>query len=152
MKDAGNKDISINRKASFNYFVEERMECGIELAGTEVKSIKIGKCSFADSYGKIENEELWLVGFHVTPYAFGNIFNKDPDRQRKLLAHKTEIKRLKRKVSEKGFTLVPLRVYIKKGMVKVEIGLCKGKKNVDKREVIKERDLKREVAREFRIK
>lgn len=144
------KILARNKRAYFEYTVDETLECGIELQGTEVKSIKIGKFSFTDSYGKIKNNELWLIGFHISPYPFGNLFNHDPDRVRKLLVHKEEIKRLKRKVDEKGFTLVPVSFYLKKGRVKVELGLCKGKKLHDKRESIKQRDLAREAQREMR--
>jgi SsrA-binding protein len=151
-KEKGQKDISFNKKALFNYAVIDKLECGIELVGSEVKSIKLGQVAYADSYAKVENDELWLVGLHVTPYAFGSIFNVDPVRNRRLLAHKMEIRRLRRKIMEKGLTLVPLRFYLKKGLVKMEIALCKGKKLVDKRETIKARDQKRETDREYRIK
>jgi SsrA-binding protein len=150
-KKAEEKNIAVNKKARFNYFVTDTLECGIELKGTEVKSVKAGKFSFSDSYAKIENDELWLIGLHISLYTFGNIHNHDPDRNRKLLVHKQEIKRLKRKIVEKGLTLVPLRFYLIGGLVKVEIGVCKGKKIHDKREVIKQRDLKREVQREFKL-
>ncbi|MBN1696070.1 MAG: SsrA-binding protein SmpB [Spirochaetales bacterium] len=145
------KNVAVNRKARFNYTVEDSLECGIELKGTEVKSVKAGKLSYTDSYAKVENDELWLVGLHISPYDFGNIHNHDPDRIRKLLAHKQEIKRLKRKIMEKGLTLIPLRFYLVKGLLKVEIGICKGKKTYDKREDIKKRDLKRIVEREYKI-
>jgi SsrA-binding protein len=150
MKEKDHKDISFNRKALYNYSVEDKLECGIELVGTEVKSVKAAKFAYADSYAKVENEELWLVGLHITPYEFGNINNHDPDRLRKLLVHKIEIKKLKRKIMEKGLTLVPLRFYMKKGLVKIELAICKGKKTFDKREVIKDRDLRRETAREYK--
>ena len=144
------KVLAANRKARYNYTVEDTLECGIELKGTEVKSIKEGKFSYSDAYGKIDREELWLVGLHVTPYRFGNIHNHDPDRNRKLLVHKKELKQLKRKVWEKGLTLVPLKFYLKKGLLKVEIGICRGKKTVDKREDIKRKDQKRDAERELR--
>ncbi len=146
------KTIAVNKKAKFNYMVLESMECGVELKGTEVKSLKAGRFSFSDCYAKIDDNELWLAGLHITPYEFGNRYNHDPDRQRKLLVHKQELKRLQRKVREKGLTLIPLRFYLKKSMVKLELGVCKGKKLVDKREDIKQRDLKRDVEREFRDK
>lgn len=146
------KLLASNRKARYNYTVEDSMECGIELKGTEVKSLKIGKFSFSDAYGKIEGGELWLVSLNIQPYLFGNIFNHDPDRPRKLLAHKQEIKRLKRKVDEKGLTLVPLKFYLKKGRVKVELGVCRGKKLVDKRQTIKQKDMKRDADRVMREK
>jgi SsrA-binding protein len=117
-----------------------------------VKSVKTGQFSFADAYARIREAELWLIGFHITPYEHGNIFNHEADRERKLLVHKREIKRLTRKVDEKGFTLVPLKVYLKRGRIKIDLGLCKGKKTYDKRENIKERDLRRETERNFRIR
>ncbi len=148
--DENIKILALNRKAKFNYTVLDTLECGIELKGTEVKSIREGKFSFGDSYAKVDGGELWLYGLHISPYPFGNRFNHDPDRKRKLLAHKQEIKRLSRKVDEKGLTLVPLKFYLKHGLVKLELGLCKGKRIYDKREEIKRRDLKREAEREFR--
>ncbi|MBN2444592.1 MAG: SsrA-binding protein SmpB [Spirochaetales bacterium] len=150
--ESGIKVLANNKKARFLYFVTETLECGIELQGTEVKSIKTGKFSFSDSYAKIEKDELWLVALHISLYAFGNIHNHDPERIRKLLAHKKEIIRLRRKIQEKGLTLVPLRFYLVKGLVKVEIGVCKGKKLHDKRDVIKNRDMNRESDREYKIK
>ncbi len=152
MKEKGNKILSVNRKARFNYAIEETMECGVELKGTEVKSVKSRNFSFKDAYAKIEANELWLVNLHITPYPFGNVFNHDPDRRRKLLIHKQELKRLKRKVNLKGLTLVPLKFYLKHGLVKVELGVCRGKKVVDKRQEIKQRDLKRETERALRQK
>ncbi|MBN2049551.1 MAG: SsrA-binding protein SmpB [Spirochaetales bacterium] len=146
----GTKTLAVNRRARYDYTVEENLECGIALEGTEVKSLKAGKFSFSDSYAKIDNDQLVLVGFHITPYMFGNIHNHEPDRLRVLLAHKKEIKRLKRKVDERGYTLIPLRVYLKRGLIKLDLGICQGKKQKDKREAIKERDVKREVEREFR--
>jgi SsrA-binding protein len=146
----GKKVLAVNRKARYNYTVDDTVECGIELRGTEVKSMKERGFSFSDSYAKIEDGELWLVGLHVTPYKFGNIHNHEPDRTRKLLVHKQEIKRLSRKVAERGLTLVPLSFYLKRGMVKLELGICRGKRLVDKREAIKRRDLKREAERALR--
>jgi SsrA-binding protein len=143
----GRKLLASNRRARFNYSVDETLECGVELQGTEVKSVKEGKFSFSDSYGKIDNGELWLVGLHITPYRFGNIHNHDPERPRKLLAHRQEIKRLGRKVAERGLTLVPLSFYLKNGLVKLELGVCRGKKTVDKRETIRKRDVKRDTDR-----
>ena len=143
----GRKLLATNRRARFNYSVEESLECGIELRGTEVKSLKEGKFSFSDAYAKIENGEIWLVGLHITPYRFGNIHNHDPERPRKLLAHRQEIKKLTRKVVERGLTLVPLSFYLKSGLVKLELGVCRGKKVVDKREAIKRRDQKRDTER-----
>ncbi len=144
------KILAKNRKARFNFEIEDTIECGIELKGTEVKSIRAGKMSFADSYARVRDGELYLLAFHISPYEHGNIFNHEPDRDRKLLAHAQEVKRLQRRIDERGFTLVPLSVYLKKGMVKVELGLGKGKKLHDKRESIKQKDLKREADREMR--
>ena len=144
------KILAVNKKARFEYEIIESLECGLELAGTEVKSIKAGQFSFADAYAKVENDELWLVALHVTPYLFGNIHNREPARQRKLLAHKQEIKRLKRKTDEKGLTLVPVKFYLTKGIVKVEIATCRGKKLVDKRHTIKTRDVQREIDRDYK--
>lgn len=149
-KDDGIKVLGDNRRARYEYSVDETLECGIELQGTEVKSIKGGQFSFRDAYAKIEGNELWLVSFHVTPYAFGNIYNHDPDRSRKLLVHRDEIKRLRRKVEEKGLTLIPMRFYLKRGLVKVALGVCRGKKMYDKREDIKKRDQRRDAEREMR--
>ncbi len=151
-KAEGVKVLAVNKKARFNYEISESFECGIALAGTEVKSIKEGRFSFADSYAQVENGELWLIAFHVTPYEFGNRYNVDPIRKRKLLVHAKEIKRLQRITEEKGLTLVPLKFYLKRSLVKCELGIARGKKLFDKRQDIKHRDLKREVEREFRIK
>ncbi len=140
-----------NRKARYNYTVSESLECGIALKGTEVKSFKASKFSFPDSFVEIRNHELFIRNLHVTPYDFGNIHNHDPDRVRKLLAHKQEIKKLERKVSEKGFTLIPLKFYLVKGKVKVEVGVCKGKKQYDKRETIKAKDQQRDAERNFKM-
>ncbi len=141
-----------NRKARYNYEILENLECGIALKGTEVKSFKAGKFSFPDAFVEIKNRELYIRNLHVTPYDFGNIHNHAPDRVRKLLAHKQEIKKLERKVQEKGFTLIPLKFYLKNGRVKVDLGVCRGKKMYDKRASIKEKDLKRDAERHFRIK
>jgi SsrA-binding protein len=148
----GIKVLAFNRKARFNYAIQESFECGVALKGTEVKSIKEGRFSFADSYATVEKSELWLVGFHVTPYAFGNRANHDPLRKRKLLVHRKEIKRLARITDERGLTLVPLKLYLKRGIVKCELGIAKGKKLFDKRDDIRKRDQKREIEREYRIK
>lgn len=146
----GIKVLADNRKARFHYSIEDSLECGIELKGTEVKSIRNGKFSFADSYARVMNGELMLYSFHIAPYEFGNIYNHEPDRDRRLLAHAQEIKRLQRRVDEKGFTLIPLKVYLKKGMVKMLIGIGKGKQAQDKRHAIKDRDLKRDAERQIR--
>lgn len=148
----GIKIIAQNKKAHFNYTIEESIECGLELQGTEVKSVKAGSVSFADSFAEIKNGEVWVHNFHISEYAYSSIFNHNPDRLKKLLLHKDEIKRLTRKVEEKGYTLIPLNFYLKKGRVKMLLGVCKGKKTYDKRADIKERDLKRDIQREFRNK
>ena len=146
----GRKIIAQNKKARFNYSIEDSLECGLVLEGTEVKSVKAGNVSFADSFALIENDEVWLQNFHISEYVYSSVFNHDPDRKKKLLLHKDQIKRLKRKVEEKGFTLIPLDFYLKDGTVKVTLGVCKGKKQYDKRADIRERDISRDVAREFR--
>ncbi len=144
------KIIAQNKKARFNYTVEDSYECGIALEGTEVKSVKAGSISYVDSFAEIQNGEVWVRNFHISEYSFSSIFNHDPDRKKKLLLHKEEIKRLQRKVDEKGYTLIPLDVYLKNGRVKVKLGVCKGKKLYDKREAIKQRDIDRDMARDFR--
>lgn len=151
-KEPGSKLIAQNKKARFNYSIDESIECGIELKGTEVKSVKSGMISFGDSFAEIENGEVWLRNFHISEYGYSSYFSHDPDRKKKLLLHKEEIKKLLRKTEEKGYTLVPLDVYLKNGKVKVNLGICKGKKQFDKRADIKERDLKRDIQREFRNK
>jgi SsrA-binding protein len=151
-KSEGIKILGVNRKARFNYTIEESFECGLSLVGTEVKSIKDGRISFADSYALVQNNELWLIDFHVTQYAYGNRVNHDPLRKRKLLVHRKEIKRLDRITNEKGLTLVPLKFYLKRGYVKCELGIAKGKKLFDKRDDIRKRDQQREIERDFRVK
>lgn len=146
------KKLPENRKARFHYTILESMECGIALQGTEVKSMREGRFNYSDSYVRIINGELILVGFHISEYKQGNLFNHDPDRNRKLLAHKQEIKRLSRKVDEKGYTLVPLSAYFKNGKIKLSIGICQGKKLHDKRASIKDRDEKRAFERTFKQK
>src|SRR6056297_258320 len=146
----GIKILSNNRKARFIYTVEDTLECGIELQGTEVKSVRNGKFSFTDSCARVKNGELILDGLHISPYEFGNIYNHEPLRERRLLAHKQEIKRMQRRVDERGYTLVPLKVYLKGGMVKVLVGICKGKQTQDKRQAIKNKDLKRDAEQEMR--
>ena len=137
----------VNREAGFNYFILESIECGIVLTGTEIKSIRDGKCNLKDSYARIRNNEIYLLNMNVAEYKEGNIFNHNPKRTRKLLLHKSEILKLSSKIEQDGLTLVPLKLYFKKNKVKILLGLCKGKKTYDKRETIKERDLKRENAR-----
>ena len=146
----GVKIIAVNRKAHHDYSIDDKYECGIELLGTEVKSFRDGKISFPDAWAEVVDGEVWLRSLNVAVNPFSSVFNHDPDRKKKLLLHKDEIKRLLRKTEEKGFTLIPLSFYFKKGRVKVELGLCKGKKVYDKRADIRERDLKRDISREFR--
>ncbi len=146
------KLIANNKKAYHDYFIEDKFEAGIELYGTEVKSIRMGKCSIKESYIRIERGEVFIYGMHVNPYEKGNIFNRDPLRVRKLLLHRLEIRRLDAKMSQKGYTLVPLQVYFKGSLVKVEVGLARGKKLYDKREDIARKDQKREIQREFKEK
>ena len=145
----GSKKIAENKKARFNYFVEDSIECGVALEGTEVKSVKNGNISFSDSFAEIINDEIWLKNFHISEYAFSSVFNHNPARAKKLLLHREQIKRLVRKTDEKGYTLIPLDVYLKNGRVKISLGVCKGKKLFDKRETIKSRDIERDIARDF---
>ena len=142
------KLIANNKKAYHDYFIEDKYETGIELFGTEVKSIRMGKCSIKESFVRIEKGEVYIYGMHVNPYEKGNIFNKDPLRTRRLLLHKAEIRNLGARIAEKGYTLVPLQVYFKGSLVKVEIGLAKGKKLYDKRDDIARKDQRREIERE----
>ncbi|MDR0316561.1 MAG: SsrA-binding protein SmpB [Treponema sp.] len=146
----GVKIIAVNRKARHDYSVDDSYECGIELLGTEVKSFRDGKISFPDAWAEVSKGEIWLRSLRVSENPFSSIFNHDPDRKKRLLLHRDEIKRITRKVEEKGYTLIPLSFYFKKSRVKVELGLCKGKKAFDKRAGIRERDLNRDVEREFR--
>lgn len=144
------KTIATNRRAFHEYSVEERFECGIVLMGSEIKSIRDGKISFPDAWAEIVDGEVWLRSFHVSENPYSSVFNHDPDRKKKLLLHREEIQKIRRKVEERGYTLIPLSFYFKKGRVKVEMGLCRGKKNWDKRADIRDRDIKRELDREFR--
>ncbi|MEY8352333.1 SsrA-binding protein SmpB [Lachnospiraceae bacterium 54-53] len=146
------KLIANNKKAYHDYFIDEKYEAGIELAGTEVKSIRMGKCSVKESFVRIDKGEVFVYGMNISPYEKGNIFNKDPLRVRKLLLHKAEIGKLDGKISQKGYTLVPLQVYFKGSLVKVEIGLARGKKLYDKRDDIAKKDQKRELERDFKVK
>ena len=146
------KLIANNKKAYHDYFIDETYETGVVLHGTEVKSMRQGKCSSKEAFLSIEKGEVFVYGMHVSPYEKGNIFNKDPLRVKKLLMHKYEINKLTGKVAEKGYTLVPLQVYFKEGKVKVEIGLARGKKLYDKRETIAKKDARRETEREFKVK
>ena len=144
------KLIANNKKAYHDFFILDTYEAGIALHGTEVKSLRMGKCSIKESFIRIENGEVFIYGMHISPYEKGNIFNKDPLRVKKLLLHKSEINKLLGKIKEKGMSVVPLKVYLKGSLVKVEIGLAKGKKLYDKREDIAKRDQKREAEREFK--
>ena len=144
------KVIAVNRKARHDYSVDETYECGMELLGTEVKSFRDGKISFPDAWAEVISGEVWLRSLHVSENPFSSVFNHDPDRKKRLLLNKDEIKRIHRKVEEKGYTLIPLSFYFKKGRVKVELGLCKGKKVYDKRADIRERDVKMDIAREIK--
>ena len=146
------KLIANNKKAYHDYFIEDNYEAGISLHGTEVKSLRMGKCSIKESFIRIENGEVIIYGMHVSPYEKGNIFNKDPLRPRKLLLHRAEINKLVGKIAEKGYTLVPLRVYFKGSLVKVEIALAKGKKLYDKRADIAKKDMRREAEKEFKVR
>ena len=146
------KLVANNKKAYHDYFIEEKHEAGIVLHGTEVKSMRMGKCSIKEAFIRIENGEVFVYGMHVSPYEKGNIFNKDPLRVKKLLLHKQEINKLMGKIAEKGYTLVPLQVYFKDGNAKVEIGLAKGKKMYDKRQDIAMKDQRREAEKELKIK
>lgn len=146
------KLIANNKKAYHDFFIDETYECGIALHGTEVKSMRMGKCSIKEAFVRIEDEEVFVYGMHVSPYEKGNIFNKDPLRVKKLLLHKYEINKLLGKIKEKGYTLVPLQVYFKDGKVKVEIGLARGKKLYDKREAIAKKDQRREAEKEFKVR
>lgn len=148
---AGEKEITNNRRARHDYFVESSYEAGIVLQGTEVKSLRATNgITLKDSYADIRQGEMYLVGAHIQPYAQGNIMNHEPERVRKLLMHRAEIQKIGQRAAEKGFTLIPLRVYFKKGKVKVEIGLCRGKNTYDKRDSLKEREAKLEVDRAMR--
>lgn len=146
------KLIANNKKAYHDYFILDTYEAGIALHGTEVKSLRMGKCSIKESFIRIENGEVFIYGMHISPYEKGNIFNKDPLRVKKLLLHKTEINKLLGKTQEKGMLIVPLKVYLKGSLVKVEIGLAKGKKLYDKRQDITKKDQKREAEREFKVR
>ena len=149
MKDSV-KLVANNKKAWHDYFIDDKIECGIELFGTEVKSIRMGHCSIKEAFVRIDKGEVYVYGMHINPYEKGNIFNKDPLRPRKLLLHRSEIDKLEGKIREKGITLGPLQVYFKGSLVKVEIGLARGKKLYDKRADIAKKDQRREVEREYK--
>lgn len=145
------KLVANNKKAYHDYFIEEKYECGIELFGTEVKSIRMGKCSIKEAYVSIDHGEAFIEGMNISPYEKGNIFNREPLRRRRLLLHKREILKLAGQVQAKGYTLMPLQVYFKNGRVKIEIGLARGKKLYDKRQDIRKKDMKREMERDYKV-
>jgi len=146
------KLIANNKKAFFDYFISEKTEAGIALHGTEVKSLRMGKCSIKESFIRIENGEMYIYGMHISPYEKGNIFNKDPLRVRKLLLHKYEIRKFQQEIMKQGYTIMPLNVYFKGSHVKIEIGLAKGKKLYDKRQDIAKKDQRREAEKNFKVK
>lgn len=152
MAEKSRKLIANNKKARHDYFVEETYEAGIALHGTEVKSLRLGKCSIKESFIKIEKGEVFIYNMHISPYEKGNIFNKDPLRVKKLLLHKYEINKLSGKIQQQGYTLVPLNVYLSGSLVKIEVGLCRGKKLYDKRQDIAKRDQRREAEKNFKVK
>ncbi len=145
------KLIANNKKAYHDYFIEEKFEAGLVLHGTEVKSLRMGKCSIKEAYVRIENGEAYIFGMNISPYEMGNIFNKDPLRTRKLLMHRSEIRKLLGASSEEGYTIMPLQVYFKDGYAKIEIGLAKGKKLYDKRQDLRKKDMRREVEKDFKM-
>lgn len=146
------KLIANNKKAYHDYFILEKFEAGIALAGTEVKSLRMGKCSLKESFIRIDKGEVYVYGMHISPYEKGNIFNKDPLRVRKLLVHREEINKMMGKIAQKGYTIVPLQIYFKGGLVKMEIALAQGKKLYDKREDIAKKDQRREAEKDFKVK
>ena len=151
-KKSGIKLIANNKKAFHDYFIEDTYEAGIALVGTEVKSLRNGKCSIKESFIRTEQGEVYIYGMHISPYEKGNIFNKDPLRTRKLLLHRAEINKLENQIKMKGYTIMPLKVYLKGSLVKVEIGLARGKKLYDKRQDIAKKDAQREAQRDFKIR
>ena len=146
------KLVANNKKAYHDYFIEDKYEAGISLAGTEVKSLRMGRCSVKEAFIRIEKGEVYVYNMHIPAYEKGNIFNKDPLRPKKLLMHKAEIRKLQGKIAEKGYTLVPVEVYLKGGLVKIQIALAKGKKLYDKRDDIAKKDQRREAERNFKVK
>lgn len=146
------KIIANNKKAYYDYFIEDKYEAGIELAGTEVKSLRMGKCSIKEAFVRIQHGEVFVYGMHVSPYEKGNIFNRDPLRPRRLLLHRHEIRKLEGQIAQKGYTLVPLNVYLKGSLMKMEIGLAKGKKQYDKRQDIAKKDQRREAEKQFKVR
>ena len=151
-REKGTKLIANNKKAYHDYFIDETFEAGIELVGTEVKSLRMGKCSVKEAFIRIDKGEIFIYGMHISPYERGNIFNRDPLRPRRLLMHKQEIRRLAGKIAQKGFTLVPTQVYFKDSRVKVEVGLARGKKLYDKRADIAAKDMRRATERDFKVR
>lgn len=155
MKIVGRDSIKLianNKKAYHDYFILEKFEAGIALAGTEVKSLRMGKCSLKESFIRIDKGEVYVYGMHISPYEKGNIFNKDPLRVRKLLVHRAEINKMMGKIAQKGYTIVPLQIYFKGSLVKMEIALAQGKKLYDKREDIAKKDQRREAEKDFKVK
>ena len=146
------KIIANNKKAFYDYFIEDKYEAGIDLVGTEVKSLRMGKCSIKEAFVRIQKGEVFIYGMHISPYEKGNIFNRDPLRARKLLLHRYEIRKIEGQIAQKGYTLVPLNVYLKGSLMKVEIGLAKGKKQYDKRQDIAKKDQRREAEKQFKVK
>lgn len=151
-ESSGNKLIANNKKAYYDYFIDEKYEAGLVLHGTEVKSLRQGKCSIKEAYIQIINGEVFVINMNITPYEKGNIFNKDPLRPKKLLLHQSEINKLEGQTSQKGFTIVPLQVYLSRGRVKMEIGLARGKKLYDKRDSIAKKDQQREALKDFKVR
>ena len=152
MAKSNDKMVANNKKAYHDYFILDTYETGISLAGTEVKSLRMGKCSIKESFVRIENGEVFIYGMHISPYEKGNIFNKDPLRPRKLLMHKKEIQKMVGKIAQKGYTIVPVEVYFKGSLVKVQVALAKGKKLYDKRQDIAKKDQRREAERDFKVR
>lgn len=150
MAEEGIKLIANNKKAYHDYFVDQTYECGIELAGTEVKSLRLGQCSIKEAWCQIKNGQVYIYGMHINPYEKGNIFNRDALRDRKLLLHRVEINKIAGKMQEPGIALIPLRVYFKRSLVKVKIGLCRGKKLYDKRDDMKKNAIRRDLEKEFK--
>ncbi len=150
MQNKEEKNITSNRKAFHEYFIEQKIEAGIVLLGTEVKALRNGKANLVDAYATIKNDEVWLISAHFGVYDHGNINNHDPLRMRKLLLKRSEIRKLENKIKQKGYSLIPLRIYFSNGKVKIEIGLAKGKKSYDKRETIKQKDAQRDLDRSLK--
>lgn len=152
MAKESKKIIANNKKAFYDYFIEDKYEAGIELVGTEVKSLRMGKCSIKEAFVRIQKGEVFIYGMHISPYEKGNIFNRDPLRARKLLLHRYEIRKIEGQIAQKGYTLVPLNVYLKGSLMKVEIGLAKGKKQYDKRQDIAKKDQRQEAEKQFKVR